>query len=44
MMKSYLIKLDDKDPSVLGFEKVNQIIDESKPFGFSDMIRMKMSL
>ncbi len=40
----HLIKLDDKDPSVLGFEKVNEIINESKPFGFSDMIRLKMSL
>jgi hypothetical protein len=40
----HLIKLDDKDPSVLGFERVNQIIDESKPFGFSDMIKLKMNL
>lgn len=40
----HLLKLDDKDPSVLGFQKINELINQSKPFGFSDMIRLKMSL
>lgn len=40
----HLIKLDDKDPSVLGYEKVNEIIAASRPFGFKEMIRTKLNL
>jgi DNA primase len=40
----HLIKLDDKDPSVLGYEKINEIIENSHPFGFKEMIRLKMTL
>ena len=40
----HLIKLEDKDPSVLGFEKVNSIIRESKPLDFLDSIKYKLSL
>lgn len=40
----HLIKLEDKDPSILGFEKVNDIIKSSKPFDFSDSIRHKLKL
>jgi len=40
----HLIKLEDKDPSVLGFEKVNEIIRESKPLDFLDSIKYKLSL
>ena len=40
----HLIKLKDKDPSVLGFKKIDEIINESKPTEFSDIIRLKMNL
>lgn len=40
----HLIKLKDKDPSILGFEKVTELINNSEPFGFKDMIQLKMSL
>ena len=40
----HLIKLKDKDPSVLGFQKIDEIIRESKPTEFSDIIKMKMNL
>ena len=40
----HLIILKDKDPSVLGFAKINEIINQSKPFDFSDIIKLKMSL
>lgn len=40
---THLIKLGDKDPSVLGFQKVNRIINESKPFEFLDMVLLKMN-
>jgi len=39
-----LIKLTDKDPSLLGFEKINDIINNSKPVEFGDLIRLKMNL
>jgi DNA primase len=38
----HLIKLKDKDPSVLGYEKVNELISKSKPFGFSDLVYSKL--
>jgi DNA primase len=41
----FLIKLDDKDPSILGFKKINHIIDElSEPMGFANMVKMKLNL
>jgi hypothetical protein len=40
----HLITLKEKDPSQLGFQKVNEIIERSKPFDFSDIIKMKMNL
>jgi len=40
----HLIKLTDKDPSLLGFEKINDIINNSKPVEFGDLIRLKMNL
>jgi hypothetical protein len=40
----HLITLKEKDPSQLGFQKVNEIIEQSKPFDFSDIIKMKMNL
>ena len=40
----HLVRLEDKDPSVLGFESVTKIIESSKPFDFSDIIKTKLSL
>ena len=40
----HLVKLGKKDPSVLGFESINELISESKPFDFSDIIRTKLNL
>jgi DNA primase len=41
----YIVQLKDKDPSVLGFEKVNILIDDqTKPFDFAESIRLKMKL
>jgi DNA primase len=40
----HLIRLGDKDPSVLGFESVTKIINESKPYSFSDILKTKLSI
>lgn len=40
----HLIRLRDKDPSVLGFEAVNSIIKSSKPLDFLDLMKYKMEL
>lgn len=42
-IKTKLIKLDEKDPSVLGFSRVSEIIRESQSTGYEDMIYMKMN-
>lgn len=39
----HLIKLEDKDPSVLGFSQINEIINSSKPIEFSDLIELKIN-
>jgi len=38
----HLIKLEDKDPSMLGFSKISKIIQESKPTDFHSLIAMKL--
>jgi len=40
----HLIRLEDKDPSILGFETVTEIIESSKPYDFSDILKTKLSL
>lgn len=40
----HLIRLKDKDPSVLGFNAVNDIIQKSKPIDFLDLMKYKMEL
>lgn len=40
----HLIQLDGKDPSVLGFNKIHDLIRESRPFGFLDMITHKLKI
>ena len=38
----HFIKLEDKDPSCLGFCKINKLIRESEPTDFCDLIAMKL--
>ena len=40
----HLIRLQDKDPSILGFEKISEIIKSSKPLDFSDLMKYKLQL
>lgn len=39
----HLVKLEEKDPSVLGFEGINNLIDNSKSYDFSDIIKTKLN-
>jgi len=38
----YLVELSGKDPNLLGFEKINKLINETKPLKFSDLMILKM--
>jgi len=38
----HLIRLGEKDPSVLGFKEVNELIEKSKAFDFSDIIKARL--
>lgn len=38
----HLVRLPEKDPAKLGFEKVNALIEQSKPYGFADIIKAKL--
>lgn len=40
----HVVQLKDKDPSVLGFDQINELINSSRPLNFSEMIRLKMNL
>lgn len=37
-----LVKLGEKDPSVLGFEAVTEIIENTKAFDFTDLIKTRL--
>jgi DNA primase len=39
----HLVRLGEKDPSVLGFETINELIDKSKAFDFSDIIKARLN-
>jgi DNA primase len=39
---THFVKLEDKDPSILGFEKTWNLINESKKLEFQDLIKMKL--
>jgi len=41
-IKAHLIKMDDKDPSVLGYEKTMEIIEKSTPMEFEDLFKFEM--
>lgn len=38
----HLIKLNKKDPSVLGFNSINTLIKNSSPFGFDDLLEYNL--
>lgn len=40
----YLIELEGKDPSDLGFEKVTELLHRARPLSFSDLLLKKMQL
>ncbi len=40
----HIVELNDKDPSVIGFSKMRQLIQQSVPTSFYDIISMKLSL
>jgi DNA primase len=40
----YLIELDGKDPSDLGFEKITELLHNARPLTFSDFLLKKMML
>jgi DNA primase len=40
----FAVRLGDKDPSELGYEKIHEIINNTKPFDFTELISMKLSL
>jgi DNA primase len=40
----YLIELEGKDPSDLGFEKVTELLHKARPLSFSDLLLKKMQL
>lgn len=42
--KLYVIRLEDEDPSKMGFEKFTRLIQKSKPFTFEDLVRLKFEV
>jgi len=40
----HLIELGKKDPSVLGFEAINELIYNSSPFDFCDIIKARLNM
>jgi DNA primase len=40
----HLIELGEKDPSVMGFESINELINESKAFDFCDIIKTRLKI
>lgn len=40
----HLVELGQKDPSILGFEAINEMIDNSKAFDFCDMIKTRLKI
>lgn len=39
----HLVELGDKDPSVIGFEAVNELIYKSRAFDFTDIIKARLT-
>ena len=40
----YLVEMQDKDPSDLGFEKITELIDETEPMTFAKLTEYKLGL
>ena len=40
----HMIRLDGKDPSVLGFEKTKELIQNSSQFGFDELLAHKLEI
>lgn len=38
----YLVELDDKDPSLLGFDRFTKIIQQTQPLTFQDLLTIKL--
>ena len=41
-IKTYLLEMNDKDPSELGFKGFWKIAEEAKPFKFSDVVKGRL--
>ena len=42
--KLYVIKLDGKDPSDMGFENFTELVQQSQEFTFSDLFSLKLAI
>jgi DNA primase len=40
----HAVKLNEKDPSEMGYKKIHNLINNTNDFGFTDFINMKLSL
>jgi DNA primase len=40
----YVVKLEDKDPSEVGFDNFTELIQQSQEFTFSDLISLKLAI
>ena len=40
----YLVKIDEKDPSELGFNKFTELIQNINPLNYFDLMEVKLSL
>jgi hypothetical protein len=38
----YLVELDDKDPSQIGFERFTKTIQNTQPLTFQDLLTLKL--
>ena len=41
-IKTYLLEMNDKDPSEIGFKRFWKIVEEAKPFKFSDIVKGRL--
>jgi len=42
--KVYVVRLGGKDPSEIGFEAYNKIVEHLQPFTFGDLVKLKLEL
>ena len=41
-IKTYLLEMNDKDPSELGFKRFWKIVEKAKPSKFSDVVKGRL--